>query len=931
MSGRPSRLPASTYRFQLNEKFPFRDAEEQLEYLGRLGITDLYLSPILAARPGSVHGYDVVDHGRVNPELGGEEGFRRLASAARGRGMGVLVDIVPNHMCVSGWDNPAWLDVMENGPGSLHAGYFDIDWTPPTEGLANKVLLPVLGDQFGRVLEAGEIRLGYESGAFHLTLYGRRLPLAPRTWRGVLQPAVEDLEARESDLAIEGRSILTALSYLPAQVETDPERVRERYREKEVIKRRLEAWVDSDAAARAAVVEALRRVNGVVGDAASFDELERILDEQGYRLAFWRVAADEINYRRFFDINDLAAIRVEDPGVFTAVHEVVLGFIREGLVTGLRVDHPDGLFDPAGFFAQLQNAVPESQRPLYVVAEKIVVGDEDLRRWAIQGTTGYGFLNFLNGIFVDTSHRAAFERLYRNFTGLDTPYESLYYASKNLVLQVAMSSELNVLARRLDRIANSSRASRDFTLENLRDALREVVTCFPIYRTYVREDTTTPDAEDARHIVAAVEAARERNPALSEDVFAFIEDVLLLRDPPGLGAEQRAERRLFVMRLQQFTGPVMARGLEDTLYYRYFPLASLNEVGGEPAQFGTPVTVFHEKSAVRRRDWPHAMLATSTHDTKRGEDVRARINVLSEIPQEWSAALQRWHSLNLRFRSRAGNIMGPSHNDEYLIYQTLVGTWPLDGVDGAYRERLSGYLLKAMREAKVHSSWVRPNVAYEEATQRFLLSILDSEEFVGDFAAFQAKVGEAGMLNALAQLVLKIASPGVPDFYQGSELWEYNLVDPDNRRPVDYEARRRILDSLDEQRGEVFRETIAQWRDGRVKMWVTSRGLRLRQREQELFAQGSYTPIRAVGTRRHHLVAFAREHRGRAVVAAAGRFFLTLGRQGGWGDTELTLPRQLSGKVFRDVLTGREFAADRRVRLSELLSMGPAALLESVE
>ncbi|MBL8290542.1 MAG: malto-oligosyltrehalose synthase [Bryobacterales bacterium] len=922
MSERPSRLPASTYRFQLNEQFPFGAALEQLEYVRRLGVSDVYLSPILAARPGSVHGYDVIDHGRVNPDLGGEEGLRALAGAARAGGMGVMVDIVPNHMCVSGWDNPAWLDVMENGPGSAHAAYFDIDWSPPTEGLANKVLLPVLGDQFGRVLEAGEIQLGYEGGAFHLTLYGRRLPLAPRSWRTVLGPAVEALEAQDSELAIEGRSILTALTYLPSQAETAPERVRERYREKEVIKRRLDVWTDSSEAARAAVGEALRRVNGMAGDPASFDELERILDEQAYRLAFWRVAADEINYRRFFDINDLAAIRVEDPVVFAAVHKVVLGFIREGLVTGLRVDHPDGLFDPAGFFAQLQAAVPPELRPFYVVAEKIVVGDEDLRRWDIQGTTGYGFLNFLNGIFVDGAHRAAFERLYRNFTSLDKPYEELYYASKKLVLQVSMSSELNVLARRLDRIANSLRASRDFTLENLRDALREVVTCFPIYRTYVRQDTEMPDAEDARHILAAVEMARQRNPALSEDVFAFIEDVLLLRDPVGLSAEQRAERRMFVMRLQQFTGPVMARGLEDTLYYRYFPLASLNDVGGEPAQFGTPVAVFHEKSAVRRKDWPHAMLATSTHDTKRGEDVRARINVLSEIPREWSTAVQRWHGMNRRFGP-------PSRNDEYLIYQTLVGTWPLAGVDDAYRERLCGYLIKAMREAKLHSSWVRPNNAYEEATQRFLVSILDSEEFIRDLGEFHAPVAEAGMLNALSQLTLKIASPGVPDFYQGSELWEFSLVDPDNRRPVDYEARRRLLDDLDSEEGAVLRKAMERWQDGRVKLWMTSRGLRLRQREQDLFVEGSYRPLRATGARRRHVVAFAREYRGRAVLAVVGRFLLTLGRLGGWGETELTLPNRLRGKVFRDMYTGQEFPVDKRLRLRELFLAAPAALLEA--
>ncbi|MCC6589686.1 MAG: malto-oligosyltrehalose synthase [Bryobacterales bacterium] len=927
---RPSRVPVSTYRLQLNKDFPFSAALAQLDYLQSLGITDLYLSPILHARPGSVHGYDVVDHGRINPELGADDDFRALARAARDRNMGVIVDIVPNHMCVACPANTAWWDVLENGPSSPYSTYFDVDWEPSTPGLRNKVLLPVLGGQFGRVLESGEIRVKYENGLLYLTLYGNRLPMAPRSWTHLLEPLAARLEAQlgpADNTVMEAQSILTALTYLPEQSERDPNRVRERYREKEVVRRRFESLVQSSPDVQSILDTVIREVNGQPGIAASFDLLERLLNEQAYRLAFWRVAADEINYRRFFDINELAAIRVEDPVVFQAAHEVILRFISEGLITGLRVDHPDGLYDPAGYFEQLQQAVAQASpeaAPFYVVAEKILTHHEHLRPWCIEGTVGYGFLNLLNGLYVDISHRSAFERLYRTFTGSHDSYPDQFYDAKKLVLQVAMSSELNVLARRLDDIATEQRYSRDFTLENLRHALREVITCFPIYRTYIRESTEAPDREDVRHIRAAVNAARERNPALSEDVFAFIEDLLLLRDPPGLTAEQRHRRRLWVMRLQQFTGPVMARGLEDTLFYRYVMLASLNEVGGEPPRFGTPAAVFHERNAIRLRHWPNAMLASSTHDTKRGEDVRARISVLSEIPQLWAAAVHRWHSLNLSHRSRAGDMMAPSPNDEYLLYQTLIGTWPADPRPNGYEQRIQQYMLKAIREAKLHSSWIRPNAAYEEAVDRFLDAILHSEDFLADFARFQTPVAEAGLLNSLSQTVLKLTAPGVPDTYQGNEMPEFTLVDPDNRRAIDYQLRRDTLRALDE---------AAAPDDKHAKLWITSRLLRFRRDFHALFSAGAYEPIRATGPHRHRLIAFARTYSRQAAIAIAGRFFLS--SDGGltrdassWNGTDLLLPRSHDSTTFIDVLTNRKVAAhNRRIAVSEAFGPWPVAVL----
>ena len=646
----PAHVPASTYRIQLNRLFTLEQATELVGYLEELGVGDCYISPIHKARPGSLHGYDVTDHGCLNPEIGAEDQFCRFAEELRRRGMGLLLDIVPNHMCISDEANAWWWDVLENGPSSLYASCFDIDWNPPKEDLIDKVLLPMLGDQYGKVLENREIQVAFERGTFHVLCGDLKLPVAPRTYRFMLELSLEQsrrtLGSDHPDV-LELESILTALSYLPPRTEVDSQKIRERQREKEIVKRRLAQLADRSREVRNAIAESINEINGRSGDPRSLDRLEELLAAQIYRLSYWRVAADEINYRRFFDVNDLAAIRVEDREVFLAVHRLVLDLVRDNLVTGLRIDHPDGLFEPHRYFQDLQEACraarssPQGEagaesgsRPFFVVAEKILVGDEDLRPWAIEGTTGYGYLNFLNGVFVDRARKRAFERIYRRFTGWTQPHEDLVYESKKLILQVSMSSELNILARKLDRISEQHRWSRDFTLESLRDALRETVACFPVYRTYTGSDAGTVDPEDERHIRAGVAAAKRRNPPISESIFDFIQSVLRLQDPDGLDEAQRAERRLFVMRLQQFTGPVMAKGLEDTAFCRYFPLSSLNEVGGDLRSFGISLGVFHEKNRIRLKFWPNAMLASSTHDTKRSEDVRARINALSEIPAE---------------------------------------------------------------------------------------------------------------------------------------------------------------------------------------------------------------------------------------------------------------------------------------------------------
>ena len=688
-------------------------------------------------------------------------------------------------------------------------------------------------------------------------------------------------------------------------------------------------------------------------------------------MSFWRVAVDEINYRRFFDINELAAIRVEDPEVFSPVHALIFELVSQGHVTGLRVDHPDGLFEPEKYFRYLQDMAKAqsglakrngngngngqrngAQRTFYIVAEKILAGNEPLRAtWAVEGTTGYGFLNLVNGLFVDHSKEKAFQQLYDRFTGRSRSFADLVYASKQLILQVAMSSELNVLARKLDRISEHHRWYRDFTLENLRDALREVVTTFPVYRTYIRSEDKEVDPEDRRQINIAIREAKRRNPAVNESVFDFIQSVLLLEHPEGLDDAQRAERHNFTMRFQQLSAPVMAKGVEDTAFYRYYPLASLNEVGGGPERFGVSPNAFHRRNLIQGEVWPNTMNATSTHDTKRGEDVRARINVLSEMPAEWYRAIRKWREMNRHWKTKAGEVLSPGANEEYLLYQTLIGTWPLLPMNPAehagYVERIQRYMEKASHEAKVHTSWINPNAEYDQAVQKFVASVLNlspDNAFLEDFRQFQAPIARAGIWNSISQVLLKIASPGMPDFYQGNELWCFDLVDPDNRRPVDYELRRQMLAKLRPQAGgdsaALLGRLAANPCDGAIKMYVTSRALRLRKSQRELFAQGSYVPLTATGNRANHVVGLARNLAGKTVIALAGRFFLRLFNSHPapagdvWGNTAVILPKKIEQQSFENVFTGQIVTVEQReddavIPLAKAFSQCPAALLVS--
>ena len=910
-------IPRATYRLQLNKAFTLRQATELVPYLARLGVSHVYCSPYLRARPGSTHGYDIVDHDALNPEIGDEDDLERFVAALRAHGMGQIVDIVPNHMGVMGADNGWWLDVLENGPASMHAEFFDIDWQPLNDALAGKVLLPVLGDHYGSALERGELRLAFEAdeGSFSLWYHQHRFPLDPRCYPQILERALrlappQELtqEAREAT-----QSLMAALSHLPPRGATDTAARTERNRDRTVHKRRLAELAAAHPALAQGVERALSALNGNGGEAASFDALHGLLEQQAWRLAYWRVASDEINYRRFFDINDLAGIRVEDEAVFEATHRRVLELVAQRKVDGLRIDHPDGLYDPEGYFRRLQDraagAAGGAQLPLYVVVEKITASHEHLpRAWAVHGTTGYRFANVVNGLFVDSRARSRIERGYRSFTGDARTWDEVACECKRLIMRTALASELNVLATRLLRIARADRHTRDFTLSTLRQALVEAVACFPVYRTYVHEHAAS---SDRRYIEWAIGRARRRAVTADTSVFDFLLAVLTAQPAAHAPEGMRAQMLAFTGKFQQFTAPVTAKGVEDTAFYRYVPLLSLNEVGGGPGSFGMSLSAFHRANQSRRRYWPHTMLATSTHDTKRSEDVRARIDVLSEIPGAWRLALRRWARIN---RSRKREVDGreaPSRKDEYLLYQTLIGSFPDEDLDQAglddYRGRIAQYMLKAVREAKTDSSWINIDHAYEDALVGFVDALLgrrDGNLFLDDFLPMQRRIARVGTLNSLAMTVIKLTVPGVPDIYRGSERIDLSLVDPDNRRPVDYTRLHAMLARIDECASAPPQGVCP-------KLFVTHRLLALRRVHEALFRGGEYLPLDVHGVRAQHLCAYARRHGDMHLIVAVPRLSAALLAEGelwppadAWGDTHVVLAPLRVG-ALREIFTGR--------------------------
>lgn len=884
------RAPLSTYRLQLRSDFGLNAVHDLLPYLRRLGVSDVYLSPLFRARRDSSHGYDVVDHGVIDPAFGTINDFAMLAKAVRGAEMGILLDVVPNHMGINDPANAWWLDVLEHGEKAEHADFFDIDWRPAAEHLRHKVLLPFLGEPFGETLESGKLQLVYERQRLQIAYGDKRFPVARETWP---QELAELIESTDDDF----------------------------------IRRGLFAW------------------NGRVGDPGSFDRLEEILDAQPYRLASWRVAADEINYRRFFDINDLAAIRVEDPRVFAAVHRLVARFLEEGLITGLRIDHPDGLWDPEAYFQQLQSLFAKSGHAsagdrLYVVAEKILAGDESLPAdWAVSGTTGYDFLNIVSRLFVSAPGLATLRANYARLTGEDDSAATEAYLGKREVLSHALASELSVLANRLTRIAQQDRASRDFTRRALERALREVIACLPVYRTYMRPRGWDVTEADFRQISSAVRWAKRRNPGAAHAEFDFIGQVLRLEHPPWLTPEQADARRQFVLKLQQVTGPAMAKGLEDTAFYRYYPLASLNEVGGELAARPLDPEAFHLLMARRASDWPHSMSASGTHDAKRGEDFRARLHVLSEIADDWIATVERWQELTRPLWAEVEGDAAPDRNELYLLFQTLVGTWPADEMNDAerfgYCERIENYMQKALREAKRHTSWISPSAIYESTVTTFVRSLVVDDvgaEFRQELAALADRITIAGYINGLSQVLLKSLLPGVPDFYQGSEFWDFNLVDPDNRRPVDFSWREHTLAELErrylESPAALAAELDEHMADDRTKQFVTWRALTTRANLPAVVQRGAYVPLTVTGEQAAHAFAFARVWHDQWIAVVVPREIQCLLDDEGviaWGDTAVVLPQEVAH--WRSELTRQRVSADGR--LADLLRPLPIALLTS--
>jgi len=921
------RPPVATYRLQLNSRFTFRDALALVDYLDGLGISHVYASPVAAARSGSLHGYDVIDPARLNPEIGSPEEFRAFSDALLGRGMGLILDIVPNHMCATDSRNRWWQDVLEKGASSEYAKYFDIDFHPEKVDLSEKILLPILGEQFGKVLESQQIQVGYEEGGFQAHYGSQRLPLALESWSRILEPALARLSARVSP---EHPDLLRLEDLLL--------RIREHeasYESKKVaVSARLQALYQHGNGAREAIDDSIRTLNGQKGEPGSFDGLETLLFEQPYRLSYWRVATDEVNYRRFFDINDLVAIRVEEPEVFRATHELALGLMKEGRVSGLRIDHVDGLLEPVRYLEALRTLAGEAGAgdSFLLLVEKVLDQEEHLdRTWPVDGTTGYEFLNVLNGLFVQPDGLAELESFYDRFARRFEPTSEVVYRSKRLTMATSMAGELHVLARRLDRISEQHRSSRDFTLKSLEAALAEVIACFPIYRTYV-DSRGLPSPVDRSVIESAVAAARSRNVAMNESVFWFIQEVLLLDGPTVLTEAQKTERVMFVMRFQQLTGPVMAKGLEDTACYRRYPLASLCEVGGRPDRMPTTPSAFHQFSLERQERWGRSLSATSTHDTKRSEDVRARLNVLTEMPHAWSQAVQDWAKLNAPLKLQLGPRTVPDANEEYFLYQTVLSTLPEDPAEGpvepAYLARLGGYLPKALREARVHSSWMGPNLAYEQASFEFLAAILDPDHgFLEEARRWLATIRRGACWNTLAQVLLKATSPGIPDFYQGAELLDLRLADPDNRQPLDYSTRRRALEGLpaEPSKGTV-RALLARSDLDRLKMLLIRETLRVRRENAELFLSGGYVPLEVRGPASDHLLAFMRKQGSREVVVLAGRFLAaeSLGEGRFWTGTEVP---ELSGRRVRDLLWDLREASGE-FSLDAVLEPLPMALLE---
>ncbi len=925
-------IPLATYRIQFHSGFTFENARAIVQYLADLGISDLYASPIFTARKGSTHGYDVVNPKQINPELGGEAGFEALISDLKTHQIGWLQDIVPNHMAFDS-QNYMLVDVLENGPDSHYHNYFDIDWNHPYGGIKGRVLAPFLGKFYGDCLESGELQLKYSQNGLSINYYSLCFPLRIESYNQVLMYDLARLRekiGRNHPDFVKLLGVLYMLKYIPSGEEG-----RERYDQILFIKRMLwELWSDSSDVQQF-IEENIQTFNGEPGNSESYNLLDNLLSEQFFRLSYWKVGNEELNYRRFFTVNDLISLRVEDEAVFNGIHEYILELVKANKFTGLRVDHIDGLYNPTEYLNRIREHVPNT----YLVVEKILEPGEELPlSWSIQGTSGYDFMSKVNGVFCQQNHQLEFSAVYYQFIGRSTSCETLIDENKRLISGKHLAGDIDNLAHLLKQLSDRYRYASDFTMYGLKRALVEVLALFPVYRSYISPEGSRK--ADQELIKQVIEEAKENIPNFINELY-FIEKFLSLEFDENLRADDKNQWLHFIMRLQQFTGPLMAKGVEDTVMYVYNRLLSLNEVGSHPGEFGISVDDFHSFNQNRWAQWPHAMNATATHDTKRGEDVRARLNVLSELPEEWNNHLRNWHAINTPLKETLDGLEAPDRNAEYFLYQTLLGAFPFDSEEHPkFIDRVKEYIIKASREAKVYTSWQRPDEDYENAFIQFaerLLKDSDDNLFLQEFRPFQRKIQHYGILNSLSQTLLKMTAPGVPDFYQGAELWDLSLVDPDNRRPINYEKRLTYLEEIrahiEKDLSGLLSDLMRSPEDGRIKLFLIYQVLQARRTHAELFQRGTYQKLTLSGSLKSHLIGFARELGETQVLVIAPRLLTSLVKEGEyplgeqvWHETRITQAPGLS-ICWKNVITGQEIQSEDTLWVRDILSEFPVALL----
>jgi (1->4)-alpha-D-glucan 1-alpha-D-glucosylmutase len=938
-------IPAATYRLQFTPNFGATSAREIIPYLYDLGISDIYASPIFKAKKGSTHGYDVVDWNQLNPELGTRSEFQALWETVQRYDMGWLQDIVPNHMAYSS-ENRYLVDVLERGSDSDYFNVFDIDWNHPYEYINGKVLIPLLGDFYGNCLERGEIQLKYEKTGLSVNYYELKLPLRIESYGKFITHDLSQLAkslGRNSTDYIKLMGVLYILKNIPSEESSS-----QRNEQASFVKGILWELYQSNAKVKEFIDRNLETFNGKPGEPESFNLLDSLLDDQLFRLTFWKVGTEELNYRRFFTINELICLRLEEVDVFNRTHELIVKMVEAGTFTGLRIDHIDGLYNPTEYLQRLRDRLGD----VYLVVEKILeLGRELISRdeelpydWPIQGTSGYEFLNIINQLFCQRENHQKFNTIYSYFTGSNDSYDALVLQKKRLILDTNLAGDLENLSNLFKRLSGKSRQGRDFTLNGIRKAIQEVLVLFPVYRTYTNSEGIRE--RDREYIRETILKAKVNVPQLLNEL-SLIEKILLADYDEWLAEDEKAQWLHFTMRLQQVSGSLMAKGIEDTLFYVYNRFISLNEVGGVPAQFGMTISAFHNFNQKQQDLWPYSLNASSTHDTKRSEDVRSRLNVLSEIPDEWELQVRHWSELNQPYKQFTNTRTIPDPNDEYFLYQTLIGIFPFEGYRGkdysVFVERMKHYVIKAVREAKVHTEWLKPDAEYEGGYVDFVERILQMPDdntantFLEKFFHFQQRIAYYGIFNSLSQTLLKMVSPGVPDFYQGTELWDFSLVDPDNRRSVDFEWRIEALQEI-RRRAQVdilglIEELLSAPTDGRIKLFAIAQALATRRKYLDVFQQGAYVPIEVVGQHQDRAIAFARQYGRTTAIAVVPRFLTQLVQPGVyplglevWEDTRLEMP-QSAQFSWRNAMTDQTLPIADTLTLGQILEHFPVALL----